>query len=806
MLTIRRPRGIVLALTLFAVTACGGPQARFTAHMSRGQSFYAAGNFAKANIEFRNALQIAPKNAGARVMAGRTAEKLGRFPEAAGLYQAVLDDAPNSDSPDTLQARTNLGRLLILGGAAQRGLKIVEPALAKHPNDAELLTLRATARLQVNHDDTAAAVLDVERALQLAPTNQDAIALRARLYENAGDSQRAVALLSDAVRRLPNSVDVRELAASVFSEAGAPGKTEEQLRALVTMRPEELRYRTELARFYVRDHRLDDAQHVLEGAVQALPGSDAAKMILVDFLASERTPADAERTLRAFVTAAPGNLDLRLGLGDLLERRGAWPEAADVYKEMVRQAGNGPEGLTARDRLAGIAVRQGREDEARKLIAEVLGQSPRDNGALELRAALALSHGDPTAAIADLRAVLRDQPRAVNLQMLLARAYLANDDPTMAEQALRAAMDLQPADPKIRIQLAQLLVTTNRAEQAVALLEPAVRAAPTDAATREELIRAYLAKRDLAAARTAAEDLKTLRPNDASGPYLAGLVAQTDGRFEDAQRDYQQALALQPTALDVVSALARLQFAHGRQAEAIALVKKAAAADPKNALPLNLLGELYLAQHDIPLASSTLSEATALAPTWSTGWRNLALAKVAAKDVPGAIAAYQTAIKSSPAEVRLIMELGLLCEQQGRIDDAIGYYEKWHDRNPRVQVAANNLAMLLVTYRTDQASLDRARSLTAGFAASQDARLLDTYGWVRFKRAEYADAMPALQRAVAQAPNSQELRYHLGMVELRLGQTAQARSDLQAAVAGSGTYRWSADARSALADIKGRAG
>jgi len=146
-----------------------------------------------------------------------------------------------------------------------------------------------------------------------------------------------------------------------------------------------------------------------------------------------------------------------------------------------------------------------------------------------------------------------------------------------------------------------------------------------------------------------------------------------------------------------------------------------------------------------------------------------------------------------------------LYESQRRIDDAIALYDASYRRNPQVQIA-NNLAALLVSYETDRASLDRARDLTAAFSSSNDGTLLDTSGWVHFKRGEFAEAVPILARAAERSPNSKEIRYHLGMAELRAGQTDRARTDLEAAVEGASKYFGADEARTALATLKGRAG
>jgi tetratricopeptide (TPR) repeat protein len=145
-----------------------------------------------------------------------------------------------------------------------------------------------------------------------------------------------------------------------------------------------------------------------------------------------------------------------------------------------------------------------------------------------------------------------------------------------------------------------------------------------------------------------------------------------------------------------------------------------------------------------------------------------------------------------------------LYEQQGRIDDAIGRYDTLYKTNAHSQqLVANNLAMLLVNYKKDPSSLDRARDLTAAFASSNDGVLLDTHGWVRFKRGELQDALAVLERAAQRAPDSKEIRYHLALAELKAGQKDRARENLEAALSGSANFTWAAEARSVLASLKG---
>jgi len=786
---------VCVAVLCVFVAACGGAKARLAAHLQRGQTYFEQGNYLKADVEFRNAMQIAPGDTTARLMAAKTAERLGKPGPAVGLYQSVVES-----NPDNVEARTNLARLYIFGGAPAKGLEVIKPALAAHPEDAVLLTLRAAARMELK--DTAGATEDVEHALRLAPNNQEAVAMQAGLLQKRGDLGAAVALAKAAVAQAPNSTDLREVLVQLYLSGRDTDQAEAELLELVRLKPANVRYRISLASFYSQAGRTDDAQHALEEAVKAMPGNDDMKLALVDFTVRSRTPADGERVLRALVAKEPDNNTLRLALGTLLEDMKRSNDAVAVYEEVIRRAGTGPQGLTAQDRLAAIALDQGRPDEASKRIAEVLAKNPRDADALVVRGRLALDRHDATAAIADFRAVVRDQPKAIAVYQLLAQAHIANKELPLAVEALRNAVAAAPTQSAPKLQLAELLAQTEGQDAAISMLEDSVRAAPTDPALREALTSAYLRKGDYANALTAAQGLETLRPDAVPGYYLAGLAFEGQRRYEDARKEFEQALSAQPGTFEALSSLARLEVRRGHAADAIALVKKEIARSPKAAAPVLLLGQLYLGQKDAPAAVATLTQATELAPQWWVPYRELARARSASGDVAGAISAYQAGIKVESAEPLLTAELAGLYLQQGRADDAIAAYEAFSRQHPHVQVIENNLAMLLVTYRKDQESLDRARDLTAGFSSTEDGSLLDTSGWVHFKRAEYKDALPVLERAVARSPQSPEIRYHLGMAELQSGQKDRARSNLETAVSGSAKFTGVDEARSTLEALK----
>ena len=61
----RAPLATLLIL-LATLTACGGAADRKAAYMEKGQALFDAGNYDKARLEFKNVLQIDPKDVPAR--------------------------------------------------------------------------------------------------------------------------------------------------------------------------------------------------------------------------------------------------------------------------------------------------------------------------------------------------------------------------------------------------------------------------------------------------------------------------------------------------------------------------------------------------------------------------------------------------------------------------------------------------------------------------------------------------------------------------------------------------------------------
>ena len=786
---------VLLGLVALALVGCGSPESRKQKYLAKGRAYVAQENWEKARIEFRNALQIVPTDAEARYENAFVAEKVGKQEEAVKLYQSALD--VRADYPE---ASTRLARIFLLGGAPDRAQDVLRPALEKHPDDAQLLAIRAGVRGQLK--DRAGALEDAKRAYSLAPGNEDVLAVLAGLYRGDGNIEEAVKTLEAGTARLPQSVDLRLALSQSYLDAGRPEAAEGVLKDLVKLQPEQTDHALRLARFYAQRDRLAEAEATLRDAVARNPASVPIRLAIVRLLAERKGKDAAETELKAQVAASPKLPELKFALAQFEADAGNLPAAEAVLKELIESEGKSASGLQARDSLAILRLRQNDTAGAEKLIGEVLAKSARDVQALSLRAQIALGKGDPKSAIADLRTVLRDQPNSPAVIRALAAAHLANNEPAQAEDALRRGADANPTDLVLRIGLIDFLSRHDKLEQARTIADDLAKRVPGNADVLEALFAVQLRQKDVAGAHATAALARTALPDAPFGDYLDGLAFEAEGKFGPALDTYAAALDRRPQSEDLLNAYAKLAVREGKTDLLLKRVAKISADNPKLVQPWQLAGEVHLGQKQPEEAVAAFAKAMELAPDRLAGYRGFAMSKLALGDQAAALSTLQGAVDKVGRPADALFEVAATLQQLKRTPEAIKAYEAVLAREPNYEAATNNLAMLLAT-GGDKAALDRAKTLAGAFKNAANPGYLDTYGWVLAQHGDYPEAIAVLSKLVEAHPGAAAFRYHLALAQIKSGDTAAGRQNLETALKDGRRFEGATEAQ-ALLDSLGK--
>jgi tetratricopeptide (TPR) repeat protein len=115
---------------------------------------------------------------------------------------------------------------------------------------------------------------------------------------------------------------------------------------------------------------------------------------------------------------------------------------------------------------------------------------------------------------------------------------------------------------------------------------------------------------------------------------------------------------------------------------------------------------------------------------------------------------------------------------------AIEVYETVLAKQPEMLLDINDLAFLLAEYGRKSGDLDKALALAdKAMAQNQDnPAVMDTLGWVYYKKGNNAKALELLGKAQSKAQGDATINYHLGMALYKAGKRDQAKNILGQAI------------------------
>ncbi|MFZ1624728.1 MAG: tetratricopeptide repeat protein [Gammaproteobacteria bacterium] len=763
--------GLVAVLMLIA---CASPEERAAQYLVKAQAFYDEGEYVKAKLEAQNAAQVEPKNSKARYLLALVAEKEEKYQEMFGHLMVAVDGDPTN-----VEARIKLGTLYFLGQAWDEAAKQSTELMKMAPNDARVHLLEA--RVLVQKGDREAGIAEINKSLALDPDYTDAIILKAAAdsMENLDDGLKT---LDTAIARLPadKSRPLRELRVIMLSQAKRLDQVETSLESLAADFPKEQAYQFQLAQFYTSQGRVDDAEKLLKGLTERDPTDTDKQLGYVQFLATQRDQDKAEAALRQFIDLNPDADKLRLALGQLLESRERPDDAKLAYQGLAEHSPKSVEGLMARNRIVAIEIRAGHLDVATGLIEKILVDAPDDPGALLFRAGLHFQDKKYDEAVADLRLVLRKEPNNERALLLLGQAYVQANDLTLAKDTYRRVLEVNPKSQDGLQQLAALYAMSKEFPEAEELLRKQVELMPDDALASGRLVEVLMAQGQTEKAEAEARRLASLSGQAGVGDFSLGRVLAQKKDYSGAAEAFRKSAAARKNDPLPLEGLVRSLLAAGKPDDAIAVLNKELGNSENELFAKFLLGGIYGGQGDANKAESYLEEVVKKKPDSVVAWQSLA--SVYRKDPDARIKVYERGLKANPGSVELTMLLGTELELAKRNEDAIKLYENLLKATPEADPAINNLAALLLDYRSDKASWARALELAKKLEKAENPAVLDTLGWAHYRNAQYPEAVSVLERVVAKAGQFPIFHYHLGMAYLAAGNTVGAKQELKRAV------------------------
>jgi len=280
----------------------------------------------------------------------------------------------------------------------------------------------------------------------------------------------------------------------------------------------------------------------------------------------------------------------------------------------------------------------------------------------------------------------------------------------------------------------------------------------------------------------------TVAPDLAEGHTCVGNVLFGTGKYEDAVKQYQQALELDPSSDYALGQLADAYQKVGNPAAAEADYRKAIALRPNYWAVYSGLGALYWGQARYADAAEMFRKVTELAPENYSGYSNLGAIYVLQGRYEDAITQLKRSITLRPTVIAYT-NLGSAYFSLRRYADAADSFQEGARLDERSWFNWGNLgdALYWVPGRRSEAvkayhtaiSLAQAKLEVNPRDASTWATVAGYYAMLDDRR----HAMESLQRAVEIAPKDPDVTFRAAIVYKHFGDTSRCLDWLRKAIA-----------------------
>jgi tetratricopeptide (TPR) repeat protein len=747
----------ILFLGCLLVTSCAqDPQLAKRRFFESGNRYFEQKKYGDAIIEYSRALQ-----------------KDARFGEAhlrlADAYlandnqkNALLEYIRAADLlPDNTEAQIKAGRLLVNEGFFSEAKTRARSVLKRDPTNVDALLVLGNALVALRSVDDAIGVLG--KALQVDPE-------RAGVHGTLGVFELAQGN--------------RDLAEAAFKKA-------------VSLAPDSADAHLNLGTFYRASGRLNEAERSLKRAYELQPQWVRVNQALFAFYQQLNRPADAEPYLKAAADILK-DAKSRYALADYYTGQGRYADALKTLEALASEKGNYAAATT---KIATLEYAFGHRVRADQVISEVLAREPQHAGALTVKARLLLAENKPLEALQRAKQAVNLDLRSADAQLALARIHLALNNVEEARKALNETLKLDPHSLPAQLELAELHRARDELDTALEHAQQAVNDHRESAPARIALIRVLLVREaDYPRAENEIRILLSKHPKFAPGYAYLGTLWLGKKNKAAARRAFERALELDSASPEALVGLVLIDLSYKKPAVARSRVEAFLAKSPEAPAALLMAAKLYGITGNGDKVEETLKRALEADPSNPETYDLLGRIYLSQGRLPEAKKQFTDIARLDPQSVSANTMLGWLCYAEKDVAEAQKWWEKAIQADWGAAAAANNLAWL---YAEGRGNLDVALQLAQTARAKFPTRpeVVDTLGWVYYKKALYKQAVFYVQQSVDQDQTNPLYHYHLGMAYAQMGEDGKARRALQRALNIQKDFDGAVEARRMLATL-----
>ncbi|MFZ0663830.1 MAG: tetratricopeptide repeat protein [Acidobacteriaceae bacterium] len=543
-------------------------------------------------------------------------------------------------------------------------------------------------------------------------------------------------------------------------------------------------------------------------ALQLAPNSTKTHNNLGNLYLAQKKVDQAEKEFRTTLRLDPGNRDGNYDLGLLLMARGK-PLEAIPHFERVR-----PRDSATQLNLIRAYLQTKRTVEALRMAAALSAQNKNDvklhfslgvllasdeqfkPAQLEFEKADVLKPGNfeilfslgqaymldgayPKAEL-EFTQALTHRPDSADALYLLGETYWKESRPLDALDKLVRAHTIAPRNTDIILLMAQISIAEGYFQDAIPLLQKGLQIAPQRIDLRSALGESYFKSDKIDKAIETFQQVTAAQPSPRAYAFL-GLSHAYLGRFDQAKRDFDNGLKLEPGNTFCLFNLGYIAEQQGDSATAAAIFEKVLKADPNFPDALLGLASIHIQNHQFSEAEPLLRRYIHVGRNPATGYYKLAMVERELHQTADAsrdLATFQTLSKNATPKSYAYEDLFDYLDHRSRLSAQARDQQDLSELLTQIKKHPDQpeILYLLAQAYLRSANVDQARSTIAQLdkVKAGDFRTLAGAGVLFARYHLYDDAIQQFQAALQANPDSDDVKFDLTNAYFHKGLYSQA--------------------------------
>jgi len=784
----------VICLAALATAGCSKDEPTKEELLSRAEAAFAAGQWDKAEMDYRKVLSLAPEDQAALRQLGIIYLDQGQIVQAYPVLKKFIDL-----QPDDPEIQLKLGTIFLSGRDYTQARDAASQILEKQPdNEQALLLLADASRTPEDIADSQKRIQSLREKGQARASYHLALA---SLDMRQNEQPRAESELKTAVNLDPKSIEAHAALASLYwsrndlKEADQAFKTAAELAS--PRSPARMRY----VDFLLKTGGSAEAKKILEETNQKLPDYLPPRVVLMKMACAERQDDDCVARVKNVLAQDSINYDalyqdgiLNLRKGDAIGAIRDFEYLSNAYRQnpLVRYQLALAYLLHSNSKDVNEATRRDAVDAAESRLNEAVSLEPRFDQAAILLAELKIRKGNPAAAVELLEPLTKERPQIAQAQYLLATAYLAQQKSDQALAVYRKMTESLPNDPRPSFLIGSVLLAQGQQADARKAFEKSNEISPDYLPAVERLVDLDLADKQYAAAIDRVQMVIDKDPKLAQPWALRAKIYLAQRDFAHAEPDLLKAIDLDPKLEPAYQLLAQLYDASNRQEEAIAKLtafvenNKGAPAAPA----LMQLGMINERMKHFDAARDAYEKLLAVAPNSAIALNNLAILYV--EQFGQLDKAYDLAKKAKEVanEPHIADTLGWILFKRGDYNGALPLLQEGAAKLPNLPEIQFHLGMtyyMLGEEEPARVALQKVVDAPADFPAKDQARRRLSLLALPAETSN-ATVRIELENYLRESPNDPVALTRLAEVQRREGAVDQAVKTYEKVIADNSSY------------------